>query len=114
MERQLKSAMQRRRGDEKVHSFANRGFVTRLFPDASYGFIKSVDGEDVYFHAHSVLHRDFARLTVGTQVRYEVETGEHGPQATSVQIVDKPGVATDKADAPELRAPAGWEREDRR
>jgi hypothetical protein len=38
-----------------------------------------------------VLNNDFERLTVGTEVRYDLEMGEKGPQASSVQIVGKLG-----------------------
>jgi cold shock CspA family protein len=38
-----------------------------------------------------VLHDDFERLSVGTEVRFNPQQGEQGPQASSVQIVAKPG-----------------------
>jgi cold shock CspA family protein len=43
----------------------------------------------VYFHRNSVLHGDFDRLSVGTEVRFSPEDGENGPQASSVQVVGK-------------------------
>lgn len=67
------------------------GKVARIFPDAGYGFLETEDGRDVYFHAHSVLKHGFAKLAVGTEVRYEEEEGERGPQASSVCIVGKDG-----------------------
>jgi cold shock CspA family protein len=70
---------------------AHRGLVVRLFMDQGYGFLRSADEEEIYFHRNSVLHDDFPRLTVGTEVRYEPSVGEMGPQASTVQIVNKPG-----------------------
>jgi cold shock CspA family protein len=68
------------------------GIVHRLFPDQDYGFIKTADtGEDVYFHRNSVLHRGFDRLTIGTGVRFVVEQGQKGLQASSVEIQFKSG-----------------------
>ena len=63
----------------------------RLFPEDGYGFLRALDGQERYFHRNSVLHGDFGRLAVGTEVRFEPAEGEAGPQASSVQIVNKPG-----------------------
>ena len=38
-----------------------------------------------------MLQGDFPRLEIGTGVRFVEERGEEGPQASTVQIVDKPG-----------------------
>jgi cold shock CspA family protein len=62
----------------------------RLFPDQDYGFIKAPAGEEYYFHRNAVLHDDYDRLAVGTEVRFEAEMGEMGPPASAVQIVSKP------------------------
>lgn len=90
-ERQLKDLTERQRGDVKTHPQQQQmGIVQQMFGDQGYGFIKTVDtGEDVYFHRNSVLHGDFARLTVGTGVRFAAELGEKGLQASSVEIVYK-------------------------
>ena len=66
--------------------------VEKLFADEGYGFIRTLDGaRQFYFHRNSVLHDDFGRLSVGTEVRFNPQAGEEGPQASSVQIVAKPG-----------------------
>jgi cold shock CspA family protein len=59
------------------------GRVHRLFID--YGFIKTVDGTEIYFHRNSVANKGFRRLKVGSRVRYTVEEGEKGPQASIVR-----------------------------
>ncbi|MEJ2428230.1 MAG: HPF/RaiA family ribosome-associated protein [Deltaproteobacteria bacterium] len=66
--------------------------VDKLFPEKDYGFLKTVDGRVLYFHRNSVLADDFDRLEIGTGVRYVETMGDKGPQASTVQIVDKPGV----------------------
>jgi cold shock CspA family protein len=91
--RQLQSATERVRGDERS-PVEPRGLVERLVPDAGsegYGFLRALDGREIYFHRNSVLNDDFERLAIGTEVRFEEEEGDHGPQASSVQIVSKPG-----------------------
>jgi cold shock CspA family protein len=63
-----------------------RAQVIRLFPWEGYGFLGTSDGREIYFHRNSVLHGAFDRLEVGTEVRYAEEEGDHGPQASSVEI----------------------------
>jgi cold shock CspA family protein/ribosome-associated translation inhibitor RaiA len=92
IETQLKRTVERRRGYEKGgnHNGQPHGMVEKLFMDEGYGFIRALDDDrQVYFHRNSVLHDDFAQLTVGTEVRFAAEQGEDGPQASSVQVVAK-------------------------
>lgn len=91
-ERQVKRLMDKQRGDVKVHPDQQTvALVSKLFPEQGYGFLRSVDGRDIYFHKNSVLNDDFDRLKVGTGVNYFEEMGENGAQASNVQIVNKPG-----------------------
>jgi len=84
------------------------GFIVRLFRDEGYGFIRTAEGREMYFHQNAVLHDDFQRLEIGTGVRYFPSEGEEGPQASTVQIVDKPGSRVSKIEEPEMEPPAGW------
>ena len=98
IERQLKKAAELRRGEIKSHAERAdgqlEGIVEKLFEEG-YGFLREPgDDRQVYFHRNSVLHDDFERLSVGTEVRFTAEQGEKGPQASSVQIVAKPGSAS--------------------
>ncbi len=89
IERQLKKTAALRRGEEKAHDGQPHGLVEKLF-DEGYGFIRTADdNRQVYFHRNSVLHGDFERLSVGTEVRFSAEDGDNGPQASSVQVVGK-------------------------
>ena len=86
IESQVKKAAQLRRAEMKTHDSEPRGLVASLSPDG-FGFIRSFDNQDVYFHRNSVLHGDFDRLAVGTEVRFSPEEGEKGLQASSVQVI---------------------------
>lgn len=108
MERQLIKAKNLRRGDVKFHD-EELALVFKLFPEQDYGFIKTPDGEEIYFHRNAVLHDDFDRLALGTEVRYEAELGDDGLQATSVQIVNKPGVRVTPENARRPDLPADWQ-----
>ena len=110
-ERQLKELTERQRGEVKTHE-EPRALVVRLFREEGYGFLETIDGRDIYFHQNAVLAGDFDRLDLGTQVRFAETMGDMGPQATTVQIVDKPGVtvATGREDQ---ASPYGWEQQSR-
>lgn len=110
IEKQIQKETARQKGGAKQHhNDTPTAMVVRLFPDQDYGFIKSpTDNEEYYFHRNSVLHGDFDRLTPGTEVRFEAEMGEEGPQASTVQIVSKPGVSPTE-DPEGVEPPAGWE-----
>lgn len=110
MERQLKDQVQLQRDYSKAltpDAQDTTALVVRLFPD--YGFLKTLGGEDIYFHRNSVLHNDFDRLEVGTGVRFEATEGNDGLQATTVQIVNKPGVRAGTAEETVVEPPLGWQ-----
>ncbi|MBW8905203.1 MAG: HPF/RaiA family ribosome-associated protein [Betaproteobacteria bacterium] len=91
IEKQLKKTKALRRHEEKTHDSEPRGLVAKIFAEEGYGFIRTLDGtQELYFHRNSVLHDDFERLAVGTEVRFAPEEGEKGPQASSVQVVAQP------------------------
>jgi cold shock CspA family protein/ribosome-associated translation inhibitor RaiA len=64
-----------------------RGVISKLFPQEGYGFILREGGGEVYFHRHAVHGLTFEALEDGTEVTFNVEEGEQGPQATTVNPV---------------------------
>lgn len=85
--RKLEDYERKRRGIVKLHEAPPHARVIRLFPEEGYGFLQTPDGLEVYFHRNSVLHDAFNRLAVGMEVRFVEETGEKGPQASTVEII---------------------------
>jgi cold shock CspA family protein/ribosome-associated translation inhibitor RaiA len=106
-ERQLKDLVDRQQGQVKTHE-EPLALVVRLFHTDGYGFLKTLDGRDVYFHRNAVVD-DWERLELGAQVRFAETMGEMGPQATTVQIVDKPGASLGHAEGRTVAGPLGWE-----
>jgi len=107
--RQLREYMKRKQGEIKVHREQQiQGIVVRFSPVEGYGFLKTLEGREIYFHRNSVLHGDFDRLEIGTGVRFEEEMGEKGPQASTMHIVDKPGAIASKIEENRMEAPLGW------
>jgi cold shock CspA family protein/PHD/YefM family antitoxin component YafN of YafNO toxin-antitoxin module len=84
--RKLEEHVRRRHGGVKAHATPPTGRIIRIFPDADYGFIKTSDDREIYFHRNSVLNEDFSRLKFGTEVTFLEEQGIEGPQAARVAI----------------------------
>ncbi len=61
-----------------------RGVICKLFPKEGYGFILKEGGGEVYFHKHALQGLTFDELSDGTDVTFNLEEGEKGPQATTV------------------------------
>ncbi len=65
------------------------GTVKKLVAEKGFGFIKSSEGVDVFFHHSIVADRGFDNLTEGQQVEYTVDKDGgsakgKGPRAASV------------------------------
>jgi cold shock CspA family protein/ribosome-associated translation inhibitor RaiA len=85
--RQLQDYARRHRGSVKTAARQPRGRVVQLFPVDEYGFIEAEDGHEVYFQKSSVLKGAFKRLTVDSAVSFVEESGEKGPQASTVKLL---------------------------
>lgn len=90
--RELEKVVDRQRGDVKTSTQReNEAFIEKLFREQQYGFLGTLDGQQIYFHKNSVLHKHWENLSVGTMVRYTSELGEKGVQASTVEPLHKPG-----------------------
>lgn len=89
--RQLQDWARRQRGVVKRAASSPHGRVTQIFKTKDHGFLRSPEGEDIYFHRNSVTEGAFDDLEVGMEVRYAVAEGEspNGPQATTVTPIGK-------------------------
>lgn len=88
--RQLRRRVTRMRGAVKTHDLPqDHGNVVRVFPEKGYGFIETVDGQEIYFHRNSVVDADFAKLKPGDVVSYVVAEGEKGTQASTVHVKER-------------------------
>jgi cold shock CspA family protein len=89
MQRQLEQFVNRRRKFVKTHEIPPHARVARVFPEAGYGFLETLDGRELFFHRNSVLNEGFKRLNVGTEVTFVEELGDKGPQASTVKLVGR-------------------------
>jgi CspA family cold shock protein len=68
-----------------------QGTIKSLRPERGFGFIRDLQGGEVFFH-HTALPspEHFAALTIGMVVEFEAEAGPKGPRATTVRRVTEP------------------------
>ncbi len=90
MERRLKKLVEKQHGMTKAHpTHEVTAFVAKWFPEEEYGFLETLDGRQVYFHRNSIANGGMSRLAIGAGVRFVEESGDQGPQATTVQVLEK-------------------------
>lgn len=87
--RQLQDHARHLQGQVKQHETQPTGTVKSLDTSGEFGFLEAGDGHDVYFHRNSVLEGAFDHLAVGARVSFVEETGEKGPQASTVKLLGK-------------------------
>ncbi|KQW20955.1 DNA-binding protein [Afipia sp. Root123D2] len=90
--RRLQDKARRMAGMVKSHEGQPVGTVARLDPAGEFGFLRSSDGDEIYFHRNSVLDGAFSELAVGSRVVFTDELGEKGVQATTVKLLEKHGL----------------------
>ena len=91
--RQLQDQVRLLRGQTKRHEGEAIGTVLRIDPSGEFGFLEGADGQEIYFNCNSVLDGR-ASIAVGAHVSYVEETGEKGPQASTVRVMSKHGLRT--------------------
>jgi len=92
-QRELQKITDKQRSKVKSRSPNVGAVIEKIFPGEGFGFLRTTDGQQVYFNKNSVLHSHWDRLKVGTFVRYAEEIGEKGLQASTVEPVERPGAA---------------------
>lgn len=74
-------------GKVKLHEEQPTATVRLVERGEGYGFLKTADQRDIYFHENSVLNGGFAHLKRGDRVAFAEEIGEKGPQASTVRVL---------------------------
>ncbi|HKY31970.1 MAG TPA: HPF/RaiA family ribosome-associated protein [Candidatus Polarisedimenticolia bacterium] len=106
MERQVKEANSKRRGEVKTHQ-EPVGLVSRIFLGEGYGFLITGEGREIYFHRNSVVDGRFDDLAVGSEARFVETMGEKGPQASTVHVLNAHGLRDAAEGVDETGAPTG-------
>ena len=61
-----------------------KGTVKMFNADKGYGFIRTEDGKDVFFHYSSLIMDSYKTAEKGEQVDFEIEETERGLRATNI------------------------------
>ena len=64
-----------------------KGKVIRFNKRKGFGFIKSVDGKDVFFHYSSLVMDGFKDIPVESEVEFDVEETAKGLRASNVKKI---------------------------
>lgn len=62
-----------------------QGTIKRVIRDRGFGFIRSSEGQEVFFHRSGLQNLNFDSLKEGDTVEFEMERGEKGPRAVNVR-----------------------------
>src|SRR5690606_41235170 len=77
--KQLQHLSAVRRDETKVHPEQEvRAIVSLIYPDEGYGFLRTINGREIYFHKNSLINMKFEELQEGRGVRFFEEDGEIG------------------------------------
>jgi cold shock CspA family protein len=77
------------RTEVKTHAPAfSYGVVVHVSPPEDFGFIRTQEGQNVYFHRNSLLDGPLEQIGVGDRVRftYYDANGAEGPHASGVSV----------------------------
>jgi len=66
------------------------GTIKRVFKDRGFGFIRTADGQEIFFHRSGLSTTRFESIAEGDAVEFEVESSPKGPRAVDIQVSDKP------------------------
>ncbi len=90
--RQLEDYARTLRGEVKAHEVPPHGRVLRIFPDQDHGYVRTADGQEVFFNRNSVSDGAFDHLQDGSEVRISIAPQEPGQElrAQYVRPVGKP------------------------
>ncbi|HSP86785.1 MAG TPA: HPF/RaiA family ribosome-associated protein [Ignavibacteriaceae bacterium] len=87
--KQLQKVIEINRRETKKHPEQEvRAIISKVYPEEGYGFLRTINGREIYFHKNSLLNEDIDNLKEGRGVRFFEQEGEKGPQASTVQVIN--------------------------
>jgi len=67
-----------------------RGTVAWFSANKGYGFVKRVNGPDVFCHFSQIRGEGFRTLAEGDQVEFEIRKGPKGPECVDIVKLEEP------------------------
>ena len=69
-----------------------KGTIKRLIAERGFGFIKTEEETELFFHRNDLEEVEYNSLTEGQQVEFEIGQGRDGrPQAVRVRLAQPEG-----------------------
>ncbi len=68
-----------------------KGTIRRLITERGFGFIRTEQEEDLFFHRSQLQGVDYSSLREGQQVEFEVGEGPDGSCAVKVRLAQAKG-----------------------
>lgn len=65
-----------------------KGKVKKFNNEKGYGFIKTDDGKDLFFHYSELQMEGFKTVNTGQSVEFEVVETEKGLRAVNIKVLD--------------------------
>jgi cold shock protein len=62
------------------------GTVKKVLKDRGFGFIRTSDGKEIFFHRSECRSCNFEALDEGVQVEFDVKEDPKGPRALNVKL----------------------------
>ncbi|MDD2398474.1 MAG: cold shock domain-containing protein [Bacilli bacterium] len=66
-----------------------KGNVKMFNKEKGYGFIRTEEGQDVFFHYSSLVMDGFKTAEVGEPVEFDLEDSDRGPRAANIRRASK-------------------------
>lgn len=63
------------------------GTIKKCMSDKGFGFIKTAQGDEYFFHRSAVTSGRFDDLREGASVSFEEEHSSKGPRAANVRVI---------------------------
>jgi cold shock CspA family protein/ribosome-associated translation inhibitor RaiA len=82
--KEIDSTTAQRRSPDRSYGPHFTGTISQLFDTRGYGFIRTPEEQEIYFHRDALHHLSFTELREGQEVQFDVEQGDKGPQAARV------------------------------
>jgi CspA family cold shock protein len=67
----------------------SRGTVKKVIVDRGFGFIRSEDGREIFFHRSGLVGTPFEAIREGQAVEFDLEEATRGPRASNVRTEGK-------------------------
>ncbi len=87
-----------------------RGMIIRLIPNHGFGYVRTVQGRDLFFHSRQLQGVEYAALAERQQVEFEVGRGSDGClEAVKVRLAPQTVQADASAKLGSPEKPDRWQ-----